>query len=518
VSGRRHWLLIALGGAALAASYPPFRLPVLSFVALVPPVLLLRDAAGNPRLAFRLGFRYGVVANGLVLYWMLVALWHFTAFAALGYVVTVFLLGVFTGGLFWLVTRTRLAAPVLPLALVFPVAWTALEWAVGHLGDAAFPWLGVGTSLADAPLLVQWADLAGARGVTLWLVWCNVLLAGSLGVDRRSWPRVALRAWLPVGATILAAVGYGEWRERTVALRDVGKLSLVQPNIGFDEKWDAAIADSEVGLLLSLSREARAVTRPDLVIWPEAALPYFLTERPAWQEAISRFASEGRTPVLTGGVHVQFHADGSYDTFNAAFFFDSLGRWRPYPVYEKHYLVPVVERVPFVPVGWFRALPGLGRWSGGYGRGRTLPVYDAAVGRFGVLICYESAFEDLARRYRQAGADFLVNITNDAWFGRTSAPSQHASHLVLRAIETRMGIARDANDGISEFVDPLGRVTQPSRLEAQTVVTGRLLTSDVRTIYVRWGDWVGTLAVLATVGFGGVLVAQRWGRSHGAGR
>jgi apolipoprotein N-acyltransferase len=129
------------------------------------------------------------------------------------------------------------------------------------------------------------------------------------------------------------------------------------------------------------------------------------------------------------------------------------------------------------------------------------------------MICYESAFEQLARHYRAEGADFLVNITNDAWFGRTSAPYQHASHLVLRAIETRAGIARDANDGISEFVDPLGRVTQPSRLETRTVVTGSLLTSDARTIYVRWGDWVGTLSVLATLGFVGVLVAQRLGRS-----
>ena len=512
MSGRRHWLLIALGGVALAASYPPIRLPVLSFVALVPPVLLLRDAVGNPRLAFRLGFRYGLLANGLVLYWMLLALWHFTAFAALGYVATVFFLGVFTGGLFWLVTSTRLAVPVLPLALLFPVAWTALEWAVGHLGDAAFPWLGVGTSLADAPRLVQWADLAGARGVTLWLVWCNVLLAGSLGVDRRSWRRVALLAWLPVGATILGAVGYGAWRERTVPLRAVGKLSLVQPNIGFDEKWVPAKADSEVQLLLSLSRDARAVTRPDLIIWPEAALPDYLIQRHDWQDSIARFVAAGRTPLLTGGVHAEFREGGGYDTFNAAFFFDSLGRWQPYPVYEKHYLVPVVERVPFVPVGWFRALPGLGRWSGGFGRGKTLPLYPTAIGRFGVLVCYESAFEDLARRYRKAGADFLVNITNDAWFGRTSAPYQHASHLVLRAIETRMGIARDANDGISEFVDPLGRVTQPSRLETQTVVTGRLLTSDVRTVYVRWGDWVGTLCVLATLGFAGVLLVQRWGR------
>lgn len=512
MSGRRQWLLIAVGGAALAASYPPFRLPALSFVALIPAVLLLRDATGAPGVAFRFGFRYGLVANALVLYWMLVALWHFTAFAALGYAVTVFLLAVFTGGLFWLVTRVRLATPALPLALVFPIAWTALEWGVGHLGDAAFPWLGLGTSLADAPRLVQWADLAGARGVTLWVAWCNVLLAGSFTIDRRTWRRVALGAWLPVGASVVAAAAYGARRERTVPLRTVGTLALVQPNISFHEKWDPAKADSEVALLLSLSREARATARPDLYIWPEAALPGYLSQRGDWAAAIGRFAAGARTPLLTGGVHVEFLQGGGADSFNAAFFFDTLGRWRPYPVYKKHYLVPVVERVPFVPVSWFRALPGLSAWAGGFGRGKTLPLYTTALGRFGVLICYESAFEDLARGYRREGADFLVNITNDAWFGRTTAPYQHASHLVLRAIETRAGIARAANDGITEFVDPLGRVTHPSRLQTTTVVTGALLTSDVRTFYVRWGDWVGMFSVITTLGFAALVVMQRKNR------
>jgi apolipoprotein N-acyltransferase len=216
--------------------------------------------------------------------------------------------------------------------------------------------------------------------------------------------------------------------------------------------------------------------------------------------------------VLTGGVHFTYREGGGSNTFNAAFLFDSSGQWQPYPIYEKHYLVPVVERVPFVPVSWFRALPGLSRWSGGFGRGRDLPLYATPVGRAGVIVCYESAFEDLARRYRRDGADFLVNVTNDAWFGRTAAPHQHASHLILRAIETRMGVARAANDGISEFVDPLGRVTQPSRLQTQTVVTGTLRTSDVMPPYVRWGDWVGRLAVLLTLGFAGGLLVRKWNR------
>jgi len=514
VSDRRRWLLVVLGALGLMGSYPPFPFPFLSFVALIPAVLLLEAAGGAPRQAYTWGFRYGVAANGLVLYWIVVALWHFTPMAALGYGITVFMLGVFTGGLFWLVTRMRGAYPVLPLAIVFAVSWTALEWGVGHLGDVAFPWLGLGTSLADARVLVQWADLAGARGVTWWLVWCNVLLAGAVG--RWGQWRLLTRQVIPVAATIVLAAAYGVWRERTLPLRPVGTITLIQPNIGFHEKWDPARADSEVATLLQLSRDARSAGRADLVIWPEAALPDYLTQRPDWQSAIGRFAAETRTPILTGGLHVEFSGAGAPETYNAAFLFDSLGLWRSYPVYEKHYLVPVVERVPFVPVRWFRALPGLGRWSGGFGRGRDLPLFDVPEGRFGVMVCYESVFEALARRYRHAGADFLVNVTNDAWYGRTAAPYQHASHLVLRAIETRMGIARSANDGISEFVDPLGRTSHESELELRTTVTGTLFTSDLRPLYVRLGDWVGTISVIGTIGFAGALAMHRRKRSASA--
>jgi apolipoprotein N-acyltransferase len=242
------------------------------------------------------------------------------------------------------------------------------------------------------------------------------------------------------------------------------------------------------------------------MIWPEAALPGFL--QPQWDSAVARLARESRTPILTGGIHGEYHPDGSYDYYNAAYYFDSSGAWRPYPVYGKHYLVPVVERVPFVPARLMQSVPGVGRWSGGFGRGQSLPVYANRLGRFGVVICYESAFEGLTRAYRRRGADFIVNITNDAWYGRTAGPYQHASHLVLRAIETRMGIARAANDGISEIVDPLGYTSAETGLEREATVSARPRTSDVIPLYVRLGDWVGTLVVLATLGFAGALVVD----------
>jgi apolipoprotein N-acyltransferase len=504
-------VLVVAGALALFLSYPPFPLPFLSFFALTPAVLLVRRAAqaADTRAAFRWGWWYGLAANALVLYWMIFALWHFTPFSALGYFATIAALGLFTGCLFWFVVRLRLAAPAVPLWVTLPVAWTALEWLIGHLGDVAFPWLGLGTSLADAPVLVQWADLAGARGVTLWLVWCNVMFVEAwlgTGNGGRGKGIAVARKLAPVLVTLALALGYGGWREKTLPVREVGVVGLIQPNEGFREKWDPAHEQEVVAKLLTMSERVIALARPQLVVWPEAAIPGYLFQHPEWDRAISALAGASHTPILAAGLHADPLDPPPVPYYNAAFFFDSTGDRLSHPVYGKHYLVPIVERVPFVPVRWMRRIPGVGRWSGGFGRGGSLPVYPTAIGRFGVLICYESAFEDLPRKYRARGADFLVNVTNDAWFGRTSAPRQHASHLVLRAIETRMGIARAANSGISEFVDPLGHPYAASGLEQEAIVADRLRTSDVTTLYVRWGDWVGLSSILATLGFGVVLI------------
>ena len=179
---RQAAALVALGAVLLAASYPPFRFPALSFLAVAPAVVLLRrfERENDPRDALRWGFWYGFVVQGAVLYWLVVALWHFTPLSALGYLATIAIFGLWHALLFWLVVKVRLRLPTVPLWVVFPVAWTAVEWAVGHQGDIRFPWLGLGTSLADASVLVQWADVAGARGVTLWLAWTNVVIVDAM--------------------------------------------------------------------------------------------------------------------------------------------------------------------------------------------------------------------------------------------------------------------------------------------------------------------------------------------------
>jgi apolipoprotein N-acyltransferase len=500
---RRDWALIVPGALLLVLAYPPFHLLLPSFICLVPVVWLIAAAARDERPVRRnlvQGFWYGLLSQGLVLYWMVVALWHFTPLAGAGYAATVLILAVYEALLFaavgWITRRTGLSQVV-----VLPFLWTALEWWVGHQGDIRFPWLGLGTSLTGFPTLVQIADVIGARGVTFLLVLANAVLA-TVWLNRRR-PRVALHL-AAVGVGVLAALGYGTWRVRTTPLRPAGTVALIQPNIGFTEKWEPGLANQIFDGLLDLSRQALAADHPRFVIWPEAAIPVWFPY-PPWEARIGALAREARVPFLVGGIDSKRTGPGpeDYDYWNAAFLFDATGTRAPYAVYHKNYLVPITERVPFVNPRWFHL-----RFFGGFAVGTPGAVYRIGIGRFGVVICYESAFEDLSRRYRALGADFVVNITNDAWFGETSAPRQHLAHLVMRAIENRVGIARAANTGISGFVDPLGRITDTTQLGERTYRVGTLVVSDARTLYTRWGDWVARLSLVGTV----LLLGFAWFR------
>jgi apolipoprotein N-acyltransferase len=493
-----------MAGAVLTVlAYPPFHLFLPSFLCLVPAVLLIVRGNEDPlplRRHLVQGWWFGLASQGLVLYWMVVALWHFTPLSAAGYAATVLILALWTAVLFaatgWVTRRLGL-----DLVVVFPVLWTAVEWAIGHQGDIRFPWLGLGTSLTGFPLAVQSAELIGARGVTFALVAANVALAAAW-LDRRRATRLVVAVVVGVGI----AVTYGVVRVGTLNLRPLGAVAAIQPAIGFDEKWEAANRERIVEGLFQLSEQALADADPALIVWPEAALPHALDYFPTWERRLREHAARAGVPLVVGGIDVRPLADGSPEFFNAAFVFDAGGRRHPTP-YHKNYLVPIVERVPFVNPRWFSWL----RWFGAFGVGAPGAVYQVPIGRFGILICYESAFEDLSRRYRRQGADFLVNITNDAWFGNTSAPYQHAAHLTMRAIENRVGIARSANTGISEFIDPLGRAHASTRLGERTMVVGQAMTTDVRTVYTRLGDWVGTLSVAAAV----LLLGAAWWRRPG---
>jgi len=206
---------------------------------------------------------------------------------------------------------------------------------------------------------------------------------------------------------------------------------------------------------------------------------------------------------------VAFPAPGQFEYYNAAMLADAEGSIRSQPPYHKRYLVPVVERVPFLNPRWFSKL----RFFGGFGRGGDQAPYALPFGKVGVLICYESIFPSVSREYRRAGASLIVNITNDAWFGRSLAPWQHEAHLALRAIEDRVGIVRAANTGISGYIDPLGRVHGATDLFTPAARVYEAETSPSRTLYVMLGDWPGWLAVAACAA---MLAAARRARARSA--
>ncbi|MBI4410198.1 MAG: apolipoprotein N-acyltransferase [Gemmatimonadetes bacterium] len=501
---RGERLLPLLSALLLVLSFPPFELLVPPFVALVPFLVFLADRPAGPEgrwSAARAGYWLGLVYFGLLLYWMLVALVYYSALAVPAYVLTVLILAGFlsalAAGLHYVRERTSA-----PLPLVVAALWTAFEWLQGHLADLSFPWLGLGTALSGFPRVAGAADLVGARGLTFWIALVNGLVALLVLRARARRPLAPLAA--ATAAAVLLPVAYGFWRAQTLELRPAARVAIIQPNIPEDLKLDRSRAvDSSLTALASLTARIPPGS-VDLVIWPEVAVPA-LIEYP-WeaglQARLRELSAQAGAPVLVGAYGIGGPQEEPV-FFNSAYLVSAAGI--DGPPYHKQYLVPFVERVPFIDPERLERITGDLRYFGGLGRGWDSPALRVGQARFGVLICYESIFAPLSRRYRRRGADYLVNITNDAWYGRepwyarTSALWQHPAHLALRAIEERVGIARAANTGISLFVDPLGRTYERTRLFVPDARVGTVYTTDVLTLYARWGDWLATSATLAAV-------------------
>ncbi|MHB1863374.1 MAG: apolipoprotein N-acyltransferase [Gemmatimonadaceae bacterium] len=483
-------------------AFPPFTLVGPAFVCLVPLAIAVARAAdrGDPAwTGIRLGAWFGIFAYGAAIYWIATALLIFTNLAILGYLGALFVITVTlaaTGGALFVARRiTRW-----PMAALLPVVWVASEMAFNHMSALAFPWLPLGLATARTPVLAQIADLSGVHGVSFWIALTNGLVADmwlSRG-DRRG----NVRRGVAIAAMAVAVVAYGRWRMHTVPLRPLAHIGIVQPNVPEDEKWQVDNLGKIIGIMARGTHEALAQGHPQLVIWPEVALPDYMYRHPEWSDSIRNLTMESATPLLTGMLDLVWHSKTDYQYYNAALLVDAYGR-QTQAIYHKRHLVPIVERVPFVNPDWFR---WAGQYFGGYGVGDGPVVYHLPFGSFGVLICYESIFPGESRQYRNDGADFLVNITNDAWFGHSLAPYQHFAHLALRAIENRTAVVRSANTGISGWIDPLGRVRAATPIFVPAAQTYDVLTSDVRTPYDAMGDIVGLLSVVATL----ALVGRDW--------
>lgn len=549
---RRGSLLIS--GTLLGLAHPPFHLLVPSFVALVPFIVWLEGLPAGPegrREARRGGFFLGLVYYTLVFYWLLIALVFYTPWAIPAFLGPVLIL---SGFLSWMsgAIRSVRERSGWPVWAAVPVFWTANEWLRAHLPDVAFPWMQLGDTLTGYPWLIGAADVVGSRGLSFWLALVNGLIA-SLWLTRRAAngvpssdagraPKTRVRLALALALVLAVPAGYSLARWQTLELRPAVRVGVVQPNVPEDLKLQRTPAiDAAQETTTTLVQPWRGGAGDlDLLILPESVLPDYVDPieavgwpgRPDLEAWVARLAIEVGAPVLYGALGGADRPDGAWEYYNSAFLTSESGE--RIARYDKRFLVPVVERVPFLNPRWFSAV----RYFGGFGVGEWSPPYAIPGGptdsagsgavegaggsaegardgvrertsrdpaAFGVMICYESIFSPLALHYRRAGADFFVNITNDAWFGRevwwsrSSALWQHPAHLVMRAIETRAGAARSANTGISEIVDPLGRTAHETELFEPAAFAGQVMTTDGLTVYVRFGDVVGWGAVLLAI-------------------
>jgi apolipoprotein N-acyltransferase len=381
-----------------------------------------------------------------------------------------------------------------PLALTFPLALVVVEELRGS-GEMGFTWFQPGYTQHAYPRILQLASLGSVTLVTLWLAALNVL------TWRAFTGRARVRA---VAGAVLALLLPWFWGGRVLAAApgETGPVvGLVQGNIAGEIKWSGKHQMEILRTFLGLSeRVARATPRPTLLIWPETATGSYLSKQPEQAIEMARFVTGDSVPVLSGFADYTIGPDGKLRAYNAAGLFTP---GEPQVIsYAKRHLVPFGERMPFQ---WL--IPALGKLELGQAEwmpGREAVLYPSEAGPFSTLICFEAIFPGIARADVRKGARWLVNITNDEWFGNGAALHQHADMAVFRAVEHHVPLARCANTGLTILVDSYGRITQRLPVFTPGVLVGPLSTPGPRTLYTTLGDWPGLLC-----GAGLALLALR---------
>lgn len=336
----------------------------------------------------------------------------------------------------------------------------------------------------------QVAAVTGIYGVSFVVMAVNAALARAI-LARRTWRQVS-PALGTAGLILLVAVGYGWLQRPPKADAPSIPVMLLQGNIPQGVKWDPSWQDTTLGIYRDLTRAA-VRNQSRLVVWPETAVPFFFRDDPrrAQVEALARRV----------GAHLFVGAPDRQDgqPRNTAFLVgprgETVGR------YDKRHLVPFGEYVPLKKFLFFADVLAGGA-IGEYTPGQAATVFSSPFGRFGVVICYEAIFPAEVREFFLGGADFLLNITNDAWFGRSAAPAQHFAMAVFRAIENRAYLIRAANTGISAIVAPDGEIVRATELDTPAIVAGTITRRPAVSFYTRYGDvfaWVTVMIALIAV-------------------
>lgn len=488
---------MALCGVATAAAYPPLDIWPLSFFVLIPVIILAWRL--DARRALVAGYIYGMSLALSGLYWFSVVMTTYGRVSWPMVAVSLAAMAIYGGFFFasftWLISWWR--GPRAALLVLMPLFWVAHEFLRAHL-LFGFPWCPFGQILAAYPTLAQSAEWFSAPGLSALVVLVNGLLAWALAPQDPA--RAKAGRWAAAGAAVLVVAamwGWGAWRMAEVnrAAQKAPQLtvSVMQANIPLPILHDRSKIPQVIQKITALTeQEAKKVKqRPWLVVWPETAAPFYFRFDRIRTEPILQTAQRLGIYLTLGSSGLE-RAQGKLWPTNRTWLIWPDGLTTTY--YDKAHLVPFGEYVPYKSVFFFvRAIAAVGGDMLPGKPGSTLPAGPATLGP---LICYESVFPYLARAMRLSGANLLVNQTNDAWFGHTSAPYQHISHLTLRCIETRLACARAANTGISGFVLPDGRVVDTAGILTSGVRTRRLPLMRLETFFTRHGDLLGPAGLI----------------------
>jgi len=482
--------LAALSGVMHGACFPRPGLWPLAFVALGPLVAAVRGRAAGA--AFALGWVEGTIASSIaVVPWIAAAARDYFEMGP----GRAWLFGALTGQIFGAITFAIFAAAAARLGrlrspsgrvLAMAAAWTALELLRARAFTGA-PWDLLAHALYTRPVFIQAADLGGAFLVSFVLAASCVAVGEAIVASRRE-KIVALAT-----AALLVALdaGYGAWRLRAIddAAGPSVRVALVQGNVPNRWRSDPMRFDDAFRAFTEPTREVLR-EKPDLVVWPENAVSFLLAPNPRFTRTLAAILGPEGPPLLLGGPRYE-SAHGRARFYNAAYLVSPRGAMLTF--YDKRHLAPFAEYSPLgrLPwIGWRFDAPG------DYTAGARPGIFSAA-GGFGVLICFEVIYPELSRDLARSGARFLLNLSNDAWFGTSAGLEQHFAMSVLRAVETRRALARATNTGISALVAPSGRIAArfPEHVRGGWIV--RVPLRDGRTPYMRAGDVFAFSSALA---------------------
>jgi apolipoprotein N-acyltransferase len=500
LDGLRPASLALLSGVLLALSFPRFGHPAIAWVALSPLLagLLVGRLSGStigpgPLRPFLMGLLAGVTSFVGTIYWTGSVM---RQYGDLSSAVAVLLMGALAAylalypALFALMIDRLVGRMGVGGLCLAPAVWVTTELGRSYL-FTGFPWELLGYSQATVLPVAQVASLFGVYGLS-----ALVALVGT-SLVLLVFDRTSTRWWMAGVAVVavLASVVWGSARMRDNALTREGtplRVGLIQGNVEQDEKWDRDRASGILQSYLALSRQA-ASRGARFIVWPESALPFFFEDDPLAGDSVRRLAFETRTFILFGSDQIERTVPPRY--FNAAFLMDPDGTVAA--VYRKVHLVPFGEYVPVRRLLFFAA--PLVQNVSDFSEGDRIVMLPVAGHLASTAICYEVVYPNLARDAVRSGSQLLTTITNDAWFGRSSAAWQHFEMASLRAIEQQRYLVRAANTGVSGIVDPYGRVLERSRLFEQTVLVGEVRFLSGLSVYARIGDVFAYACALATL-------------------